>query len=303
MNIYGNNINEIAELMGEYHFLEWRLNTDTQSLQNKDGQSLVLQERAFQLLLYLIENQSSVISKEELIEKLWPDRVVTENSLNQLIAELRKALGDDAKVPRFIKTIPKKGFTFIPEVSKAHDLKRQTPKQPSFVIGVFIVLLFSIFWMMVSSLETSEKLVAPDGSAVAYFSNDGNDVYLNIEFHDEFKAPIVTRITKPSNKVMAWSTDSKRVVYNATQDEQPYISLNVLDLVTGQTSYFKSPKKDGINLEEALPDTFDKPAESTKHEVAHYQERSVATINYSDSESFTVLFENGRVVSIQWQPE
>src|SRR5260370_39050492 len=83
------------------------------------GREEYLRQQSFQVLLYLIQRRQRLISKEELIQNFWHDTAVTDNALVQCIAEIRKALGDDRRCPRFIKTVPKVGYRFIAPVTQA----------------------------------------------------------------------------------------------------------------------------------------------------------------------------------------
>ncbi|HEU5162760.1 MAG TPA: winged helix-turn-helix domain-containing protein, partial [Thermoanaerobaculia bacterium] len=68
--------------------------------------------KAFQLLAILIEERPRALSKAELQERLWPDTFVTEGNLASLIAELRSALRDDARNPKYIRTLHGFGYAF-----------------------------------------------------------------------------------------------------------------------------------------------------------------------------------------------
>jgi len=81
----------------------------------KEGRRIDLSPRPLQLIRYLAERPGQLLSKQELIEAVWPDTIVTEASLNQAIRELRKILGDDAKSPNFVETVHRRGFRFIAE--------------------------------------------------------------------------------------------------------------------------------------------------------------------------------------------
>lgn len=72
-----------------------------------------LRQQAFDVLLYLVEQRQKVVCKDELNQKIWKDTAVTDAALSQCIFEVRKALKDDSREPRFIKTIPKLGYRFI----------------------------------------------------------------------------------------------------------------------------------------------------------------------------------------------
>lgn len=74
-----------------------------------------LQEQPFQILQLLIARPGVVVTREELRDRLWPDGTFVdfEHSLNAAIKRLRAALGDDAKVPRYIETLPRRGYRWI----------------------------------------------------------------------------------------------------------------------------------------------------------------------------------------------
>jgi DNA-binding winged helix-turn-helix (wHTH) protein/TolB-like protein len=87
----------------------------------KQGEAKTLAPRAFDLLVYLIENGDRVIEKQELFEHVWKESFVTDNALTQTIKEVRRAIGDDADAPHYIMTIPKRGYRFIGAVSPMRD--------------------------------------------------------------------------------------------------------------------------------------------------------------------------------------
>lgn len=76
------------------------------------GQVIHLSPRAFDLLHILIVHRPGVVSKDELNLRLWPDTFVSEIGLPTLVAELRRALGEDASHPRYIRTVHRRGYAF-----------------------------------------------------------------------------------------------------------------------------------------------------------------------------------------------
>jgi len=82
----------------------------------KDDEPRPLEPRAFNLLVYLIENRGRVVEKQELFDQIWKDSFVTDNALPRAIKEIRRAIGDDAASPRHIETIPKRGYRFVAEL-------------------------------------------------------------------------------------------------------------------------------------------------------------------------------------------
>jgi len=85
----------------------------------RGGQEVHLRQQTFQVLLYLLERRERLVTKEELFENIWRETAVTDNALLQCIFDLRRALGDDSRRPRFIKTLPKVGYHFIGEVEES----------------------------------------------------------------------------------------------------------------------------------------------------------------------------------------
>lgn len=81
----------------------------------KGNQTRTLAPRAFDLLLYLIGHRGRVVEKQELFEQVWKETFVGDNSLTRAIKDVRRVIGDDADNPRYIETVPKRGYRFIAE--------------------------------------------------------------------------------------------------------------------------------------------------------------------------------------------
>ena len=103
--------------MRTYQFGDFTLETHNYCLR-KNHQQLHLRPKAFETLMYLVERSGQLVQKEELLDNLWPDTIVTENTLSQNIDAVRKVLEDNAHQPSFIQTVPRLGFKFIAEVNE-----------------------------------------------------------------------------------------------------------------------------------------------------------------------------------------
>src|SRR4029077_5050633 len=79
--------------------------------------ALELTPKLLDLLFYLAGRAGTLVTKEELLDALWPDANVTDNALAQAVSELRQALGDEAGSPHYIRTIARRGYRFIAPVS------------------------------------------------------------------------------------------------------------------------------------------------------------------------------------------
>ena len=82
----------------------------------KAGETIPVEPKAFRVLLILLRNPQKLIAKEELLNAVWGDAAVTENSLTRSIALLRRLLGDDTHNPRFIETVATVGYRFVSQV-------------------------------------------------------------------------------------------------------------------------------------------------------------------------------------------
>ena len=90
----------------------------------KEGAKLKFSRQPFQVLAILLEQPGEVVTREELQKRLWPDTFVdVERNLNTAVNKIREVLGDSAESPRFVETLPRRGYRFIGEV--------QAPVQPA----------------------------------------------------------------------------------------------------------------------------------------------------------------------------
>lgn len=96
----------------DIEFGEFRISRRDQQL-TRGGQVVPLKPKAYDLLLTLVDNRDRFVSKEELLNLLWPGTHVEEGSLTQAIYELRRAFSDDVRQSRYIATLSKRGYRFI----------------------------------------------------------------------------------------------------------------------------------------------------------------------------------------------
>lgn len=110
-----------------------------QRLLLRHGSRTPLSPKGFQLLELLLDRRPEAVSKAELLERLWQGTFVTDASLHNLVAEIRAALGDHARTPRFIRTVARYGYAFHGDVRSAPETKsgrpRTAPSGPCLVSG------------------------------------------------------------------------------------------------------------------------------------------------------------------------
>lgn len=102
-----------------FEFGEFRLDAKSQRLYRRDsGQTVALTPRAVLLLITLVCSNGRLLTKEELLDRVWAGSIVEEGNLSQTIFVLRKALGEGKKDPKFILTVPGRGYQFIAHVAE-----------------------------------------------------------------------------------------------------------------------------------------------------------------------------------------
>lgn len=111
-----------------YRFDNFELDTDRFELR-EDGHTATIEPQVFALIALLVENRERMVSRDELIEKIWNGRVVSESAISSRIKKARKAVHDDGKAQRLIYTVHGKGFRFVGEV-EAEDDDSTVPTRP-----------------------------------------------------------------------------------------------------------------------------------------------------------------------------
>src|SRR5262245_24536010 len=103
-----------------YEFDEFRVD-GTQRRLLRDGKVVPLHSKAFELLLVLVRSAGQDLSKDELLNAVWPGQIIEESNFAVNISAIRRALGENAAQARFILTIPGYGYRFVANVREMQD--------------------------------------------------------------------------------------------------------------------------------------------------------------------------------------
>ena len=149
-----------------YRFDDFVVDPETWRLA-RDGQEIHLEPVALNLLIYLISHRDRLVTRDELMDTVWGDTVISESAVSQAVARVRKALGDDSATPRYLETVHSKGYRFIAEVQEivSPDHADPSPVGPSkkaqrrvLVAGAAMVILvvLAVFWTRAPDRETPQ---------------------------------------------------------------------------------------------------------------------------------------------------
>src|SRR5262245_36927317 len=108
---------------------EWQVEPELNII-TRAGREIRLEPTVMALLVCLSERAGAVVSKDELMRQVWAERCVTDGVLTTSVWELRRALGDDARNPRFIQTVSRKGYRLIAPVSMQAETNGPAPPAP-----------------------------------------------------------------------------------------------------------------------------------------------------------------------------
>ena len=184
----------------------------------KGSEAIAVEPKAFRVLLVLLRNPGKLVTKDELLDGVWGDTAVTENSLTRAIALLRRLLADDAREPRFIETVTGVGYRFVcpvqiisdelsrpqvenpegnqnhgipvppqnPELSKTESVQGRRPGFKRAVVAVMagLALLVGVFlWLLnrepARLRVSSYTQITYGGRRMGAWLTDGSRLYLN----------------------------------------------------------------------------------------------------------------------------
>src|SRR5262245_32152148 len=101
-------------------FGAFQIDPRTWSLTNA-GRTVDLSPRLVEILAYLAARAGTIVTKDELLDRFWPDVHIAENTLTRAIADIRKAIGDSPEHPKYVQTLARRGYRFVPSVDTAVD--------------------------------------------------------------------------------------------------------------------------------------------------------------------------------------
>jgi DNA-binding winged helix-turn-helix (wHTH) protein len=112
----------------QYGFEDYVLDPERREL-SRGSEAIAVGPQVFDLLLYLMQNREHVVSKDELLDVVWNGRIVSESTLTSHINAARKAIGDSGQEQLLIRTVARKGFRFVGNVTETHASEEFGPSK------------------------------------------------------------------------------------------------------------------------------------------------------------------------------
>ena len=150
-----------------YRFDDFLADPETWRL-TQAGQEIHLEPVVLKLLVYLIANRTRLVTRDELMDTVWGDTVISESALTKAVARLRKALDDDSAAPRYLETVRSRGYRFVAEVEEieqqdsldsASGKTRPRAVRRGLVAGaaaVVVLIVLAVSWLRGPQVETPQ---------------------------------------------------------------------------------------------------------------------------------------------------
>jgi Tol biopolymer transport system component/DNA-binding winged helix-turn-helix (wHTH) protein len=225
-----------------YRFDDFELDVSNRRL-IAAGENCPLEPKSFRLLQFLVENRSRTVPKDEIVAAVWPGTFVSDNSITRAVTQVRKALHDDAKEPKYIETVPTVGYRFIgvcieeenPTVPPDASEEGKRSRTPLAAAAFLTLAIAAGAWWFIAGRGSStapyplhvirvskltsypgnerEPAISPDGSYVAFSwsgpAGDNYDIYVVQQAGGQ--QPLrLTRDPAPDS-FPAWSPDGSQI--------------------------------------------------------------------------------------------
>jgi len=218
----------------QYQLGTWMICPQTNTISNKaDIHSI--DNKSMQVLLLLIQQAGKKVTKDQIFEHIWKDRFVTDDILSVTVSKIRKVLGDKARSPTFIKTLPGEGYLLIAKVNKINSTKQHSYKKinslPVKLTALFLLLVaFLVMYFITADENLPSHQININSIAVLPF-DDLSAEQDNQYFADGLSDAIINQLSQiKSLKVISrYSSFTYRGKYNAADIGQALQVDTLLD--------------------------------------------------------------------------
>ncbi|MBU2970941.1 winged helix-turn-helix domain-containing protein [Pseudoalteromonas sp. C2R02] len=229
------------EYTQQYQLGSWIICPQTNTIKNQ-ADSHSIDNKSMQVLLFLILHSGEQVTKDQIFEHVWKDSFVADDILSVAVSKIRKALGDNARSPTFIKTLPGVGYTLIAKVKKRDEPEQGHSKKidfyriykPSIAMGIITLLLLTLslaMYFINTDKDSLANRININSIAVLPF-DDLSSTQDNQHFTDGLSDAIINQLSqiKQLKVISRYSSFTFRGEYNAKEIGQ---SLKVDALLDG----------------------------------------------------------------------
>lgn len=253
-------------------FGEWRFEPQRNRL-SKNDQVVHLEHRAVEVLHYLVRHPGETVSFDELLDNVWPDRVVELNVVHRNVSRIRQALGDDPHAPQYIETISKRGYRTVANVANVERQQPHTtrPKQTQWIWLLFIVAVVLSGFAGFAYLGIKDAVPLLDTTpqntlAVLPFENlspDESHAFFADGMHEE----VINRLFQISDLSIISRTSTLQYTNTSKSVQHIASELRVAYILSGSVRYMDDQVRlavqllDGTNGSHIWAQTYDRKIE------------------------------------------
>ena len=192
---------------------EWQIDPKKREAKHPSRGTFILKSKSLQVLIMLVQANGEVVLKADIFKTVWPGTVVTENSLTQVISELRKVLGDTRHDSKYIQTFPNRGYSLTVDTSDISPPIHQKWIREQWKLILLTIMSLSLalgYWFYIND-DKKTSYPSPNGQFTATISNEKSGVSLGIFAADnsDIRDVFFRYLVISSVETFSWSPDSK----------------------------------------------------------------------------------------------
>ena len=205
----------------------WRVSPDKNEIV-KGAEKRALEHRAMRVLEYLYLHRGKVVSRDELLEHVWGRTAISDHSVSIVISDLRKALGDDQKNPKYIRTVPKKGYVLdVPAEGPITPPKKSQAIAKIFASAIGVVVSVFLYVVFLQSETTPAQGFIIKVADIEALGISQEYAFLPVTLTDLIVAELAQtqEIRVKRLRSLDVDTEAGRLFYHQQQEEGPGLVL------------------------------------------------------------------------------